>query len=288
MATYSRRFGPNLVELSDELGQVLAPQFFNSDLPEYAALCWMAAAKCEQDTENKVAAIDFLIRAGDAFISADKRATELFPASNSHEHVTGAVRCFNDALALLEEDSAMSAGIIRKLKQICPKTERASQFHSPTHRIHDLESSARLHIQDKRYFAALEQLTEIFDILQEEKTEHKFRHTLGSIEVLLLYLLLLLKLPPGRQSPIHVKILNKYSADNMNILKEKISNSMSDDYLLALQNLSCACDLKDSIAVSEARLELIAHHRHSLQSPSSLISNELSVLLDELQNKFPN
>lgn len=262
---------------------MLAPQFYNTDLPEYAGLCWMAAAKCEQDLETKVAAIDFLIRAAGAFVRADERATELFPGSNTHEHLTSAVRCYNDALALLGEDSAMSAGIIRKLKEICPKTEKSSQFHSPTHRIQDLEESARLHIVEKRYLAALEQLTEIFDILQEEKTEESFKDTLAGTEVLILLLLLLLKLPPGRQSPIHIKILDKYSAENRDILKEKISESLSDGLVLALQNLSCACELQDSTAVSDARLELLSHHRHSFNSTSSFSS---SLILEELKNQF--
>lgn len=266
-----------MVELSDEFGQILAPQFYNSDLPEYAGLCWMAAAKCEQDLDNPISAVDFLIRAGNAFVRADERASELFPGSNFHEHITGAVRCYNDALALLPDDSAMSAGIIRKLKKICPNTEKSSNFHSPTHRIHDLEISARLHIQEKRFLAALEHLTEIFDILQEEKTESSYPHLVAQVEVLLLLLLLLLKLPPGRQSPIHMKILTKYSPDNRNILKEKVSQSMSDDYLLTLQNLFCACcDLKTQSSISSARVELLS------TIPSYMISYEHEVLLEEL------
>lgn len=278
----SRRFGPNLVEISDELGQVLAPKFLNSDLPEYAGLCWIAAGKCEQDLENKVTAIDFLIRAGNAFVQANERASELFPGSNSHEHVTSAVRCYNEALSLLGNDSAMSAGIVRKLKRICPNSDQSSQFHSPTHRIHDLEVGGRLQIREGRFLAALEQLTEIFDILQEEKTEESYRDTLAQVEVLILCLLLLLDLPPGRQSPIHMKALNKYSADNRNILNEKISPSMTDEYLLALQNLSCACDLRDTCAVAEARQELLAIMRQS----ELTCSLEQSVLLAELINKF--
>ena len=260
----------------------LAPKFLNSDMSEYAGLCWMAAAKCEQDLENPVTAVDFLIKAGNAFVQADQRAEELFPGSNTREHLTSAVRCYNDALNLLGDDSAMSAGIIRKLKEICPNTEKSSQFHSPTHRICDLETSARRHIQERRFLAALDQLTEIFDILQEEKPEDSVMDTLGEVEVLLLLLLLLLKLPPGRQSPIHMKILTKYSMDNTDILKEKISSSIPDEYLVALLNLSCACDSKDSSAVRDARLYLI-----NLSEKYYRFSKEERLILDELVKKYP-
>lgn len=272
-----RRFGPNLVEISDELGQVLGPQFYSSDLPEYAALCWLAAAKCEQDLENKVTGIDYLIKAGNAFVRANDRATELFPSSNAHEHRTGAVRCYKDALTLAGEDSAMGAGIIRLLKKVCPATDKSSQFHSPTHRIYDLEKGARRDIHENRYMMALEQLTEICEILQEDKSEEYYQDTLAQVQVLLLLLLLTLQLPPGRQSPIHMKILNRFHASNANLLKDNETPGLTHGFLLALQNLSFACDNRDGNALLAARRELMSPH-HS----ANRISLEHSVLLEEL------
>lgn len=255
---------------------MLAPKFDNSDLSEYAALCWTAASQCEQSLENNVTAVDYLIRAANAFIRADNRSKELFPGSNSHEHISGAVRCYNDALSLLSDDSSMSAGIIRQLKKICPNAaDKSSNFLSPTHRMYDLETTARLHINNGRYIQAMDNLTEIF----EEKTENNSI----DLEVLLLLLLLLLQLPPGRQSPIHMQILKKYSADNRNILKEK-SSYMSHKYLLALQNLCCACSEAEGfnggggVDVATARQEVLSAY--------SGISNEHEVLLRDLSNKF--
>lgn len=279
----SRRFGANL-PMAEELGSVLAPKFDNSDLPEYAGLCWMAAAKCEEDLENKVAAVDLLLKAGRAFVQADERCNELNGSSNSHEHLTEAIRCYNNALALVADDSALRAGTTIK-KRLCTDSEVSSNFVSTSHRIHDLDTSARKHIRSRNYHAALEQLTEIFDILKEEKSEEYYQHTLARAEVLILYLLLLLKLPPARQSPIHMKILNKYVADYRNIFNDRISNSMTDGYLLALTNLAfvvtTCCDShspKDEVAA--ARLEVLCHCSAAMESP------EHSSLLEDLANKF--
>lgn len=268
--------------LSEEFGTILAPKFDNSDLSEYAALCWIAASQCEQSLENNVSAVDYLIRAANAFVRADNRSNELFPGSHNHEHIAGAVRCYNDALSLLSDDSAMSAGIIRQLKKICPRTDKSSNFISPTHRIQDLERSARLHICNGHYIPAMENLTEVFDILNEEKTVKNCRHLLSESEVLLLFLLLLLQLPPGRQSPIHMQILKKYSPDNRNILKEnEDKNSMTGKYLLALQNIVCACTQDDGGGgVDAARYEVLS------STYSGIFSREHDVLLKDLAIKF--
>lgn len=278
--TPDRRFGAN-IHPTEELGSVLGPKFDNSDLPEYAGLCWMAAARCEQDLENKVTAVDFLLKAGRAFEKADERANELNGCSNSHENLTAALRCYNEALALVAEDSAIRAGITIKKNRICPHSEVSSNFVSPTHRIHDLDISARNHIRSQGHHAALEKLTEIFDILEEEKSEDYYRHTLARAEVLILLLLLLLNLPPARQSPIHMKILQKYAADNRNVLADRISNSMTDSYLLALQNLLavCTCGGGDSQFKEElaaARFEVLSH------CSAAMASHEHSLLLEEL------
>lgn len=252
-------------------------------MPEYAGQCWMAAAKCEQDLDNKVTAVDYLIRGANAFVLADNRATELFPGSNTHEHIAGAVRCYNDALSLLEGDSAMSAGIIRKLKEICPNTEISSQFHSPTHRIYDLENTAQLRIQERRFLVALDQLTEIFDIIQEEKTESSYEKSLAHAEISILLILLLLRPPPGRQSPIHMKILNKFSADNGEILDQKISQSTSDELILSLQNLNCSIvDMQDDRECLEVAFEEV---KRQFKCFTSLPSDHRS-LLEELENKY--
>lgn len=47
-----RRFAPNVSEVSEEFNQ-LAIAFNDSYLPQYAAMCWLGASKCEETFGKK-------------------------------------------------------------------------------------------------------------------------------------------------------------------------------------------------------------------------------------------
>ena len=111
----------------------------------------------------------------------------------------------------LNDDSAMKAALIREMKSVSPTFEGISSFYSPCHRIYDLETSAFECIDNEEFLQALEKLTDMFDNITERKKENLYRDTLNRIEILRILLFIILELPPSRQSPSHILLIQKYT-----------------------------------------------------------------------------
>ncbi|XP_055713282.1 40-kDa huntingtin-associated protein [Phlebotomus papatasi] len=272
-----KRFGPNLLEVSEEFAS-LAGSFQEAFLPEYAALCWLGVAKCEGLIGNGVTEVDALLRSAKAFLVAHERQEELHVLSNAGEHVEGALRCYNQALGRLSEDSAMKAAIIREIKKIKPNAENTSNFNSPSHRIFDLETSAGESIRSGDFVAALEKLTEICDDIGERRVEAFYGSVIHRTEISRLMLLLLLELPPSRQSPSHIKLLERYtSTDSIWSDPENLPQGMDPELFLHLQGLAVACQTKDIDAIRASRNDI---------SNFRAISPEQFLLLGRILEKF--
>ncbi|XP_059617226.1 40-kDa huntingtin-associated protein [Phlebotomus argentipes] len=252
-----KRFGPNLLEVSEEFSS-LAGSFNKAFLPEYAALCWLGVAKCEGLIGNGVTEVDALLRSAKAFLAAHDQQQRLHVLTNAGEHLEGALRCYNQALGRLSEDSAMRAAIIREIKKIKPNAENTSNFNSPSHRIYDLEMSAKESIQSGDFVAALEKLTEICDDVGERRVEAFYGSVLNRTEISRLLLLLLLEVPPARQSPSHIKLLERYtSLESSCSDPANIPIGMDLELFLQLQGLAVACQMKDIDAIRASRNAII-------------------------------
>lgn len=201
-----------MTEVSQEFQQ-LAVQFSNANLPEYTALCYLAVSKCERALNNTLSEVHFLLRSARAFREADRTIDRLHLRSNSNEYLNGALNCYNQAIQSLDDESVMKAAIIREMKQIQSNCEMTSNFASPAHRINDLELAANDCIRTGDYAGALDKLTEIYDDIVERKVQHFYSEVLRSNEVSRVLLILLLRLPPARQSPSSVKLLQRFSFD---------------------------------------------------------------------------
>ncbi|XP_055684729.1 40-kDa huntingtin-associated protein [Lutzomyia longipalpis] len=272
-----KRFGPNLLEVSEEF-QSLAGSFYTGFLPEYSALCWLAVAKCEGLIGNGVTEVDALLKAAKAFVEAHENLEKLNVLSNAGEHLEGALRCYNQALGCLSEDSAMRAAIIRDIKRIKPNAENTSNFNSPSHRIFDLETAAKESIQAGDFVSALEKLTEICDDVGERRVEALYGSVLTRTEISRLLLLLLLELPPARQSPSHIKLLERYtSTESCWSEAENLPIGMDQELFLHLQGLAVACQTKDIEAIRASRNDIINFRAISL---------EQSILLQRILVRF--
>ncbi|GAB0097081.1 40-kDa huntingtin-associated protein [Sergentomyia squamirostris] len=272
-----KRFGPNLLEVSEEFS-ALAGIFQKSFLPEYAALCWLGVAKCEGLIGNNVLEVDAFLRSSNLFLQAHEHCESLNLLSNSGEHLEGALRCYNQALTCLPEDSAMRAAIIRDIKKVKPNAENTSNFNSPSHRIYDLQLSASESVQSGDFMAALEKLTEICDDVGERKVEMFYESLLVKTEITRLLLLLLLELPPSCQSPSHIKLFEKYtnlSASGLH--SNNLPSNMNIELFLHLQGLAVACQLKDIDAIRASRNEISRFHA---------ITPEQHFLLSRIVKKF--
>uniref|UniRef100_A0A6B2E9E6 Uncharacterized protein n=1 Tax=Phlebotomus kandelakii TaxID=1109342 RepID=A0A6B2E9E6_9DIPT len=272
-----KRFGPNLLEVSEEFSS-LAGSFQKGFLPEYAALCWLGVAKCEGLIGNGVTEVDALLKSAKAFMVAHERLEKLNVLSNAGEHLEGALRSYNLALGRLPEDSAMRAAIIREIKKIKPNAENTSNFNSPSHRIYDLDEAARESIQSGDFVAALEKLTEICDDVGERRVEAFYGSVLNRTEISRLLLLLLLELPPARQSPSHIKLLERYtSTDGSWSDSDNLPRDMDLELFLHLQGLAVACQTRDIDAIRASR-NAISDYR--------AIAPEQHLLLGRILKKF--
>jgi hypothetical protein len=241
----------SLSEISKEF-QNLAAQFENA-LPEYAGNCYLGAAKCEKLIGNDTE-IDLLLKGGRMFVKAnDKRIAGLGCVNSNHEHLDGARRCYNQALASLPEGAAiMKTAIIRELKKIDPNTEQTSSFSSNAHRIFDLEAAANIDIHFADYVTALEKLTEIFDIITERKSQCMYEDVILRTTVSRLLLLLILELPASRcHSPSYIKLMERYSS-----IEFSADDSIPGSLFILLQGLTMACLEKDPTAVQHSFDEL--------------------------------
>ncbi|XP_055382510.1 uncharacterized protein LOC129612774 [Condylostylus longicornis] len=229
-----KRLAPNVAEVSEEFHS-LAIKFEECGLYQYSGMCFLGAAKCQKSLANDVCEIDYYLKSARAFVKANEEEKSLELKSNQNEYLEGAMKSYNNALAKLSENSVMKAAIIREMKTLFPTYEDISNFSSPCHRFHDLETSASECIKNYNYLLALEKLTDIFDNINERKKEHLYEELLSRIEVSRLLLLIILNLPPARQSPSHIKILEKFVS--INTLDQQTYLNIPDKIYKIMKNL---------------------------------------------------
>lgn len=163
-----RRFAPNVSEVSEEF-QRLAVQFSDCGMPEYAALCYDGASKCEKALNNPVFERHLLLKAARTYREAD--ANRLCLRSDTKQNTQGALSCYHQVITQLNDESAIKAAVIREMKEINPNYEVTSNFVSPAHRAQDLDLAANECITSGNFESALEKITEICDDIVERKVE---------------------------------------------------------------------------------------------------------------------
>lgn len=270
-----KRFGPNVSEISEEFN-LLALNFDNSYLSQYAGLCWLGSAKCEKALGNDLTEVEALLKSARAFVKYNAEIERLRIRSNNREHIEGALRCYNQAASRLDDNSVMKAAIIREIKKINPNAENTSNFNSSSHRIYDLEISAAYSIKKHDFVSALEKLTELYDNITERRAENYYPDVLMRNEISRLILLLILELPPSRQSPSHIKLLESYSSIEESAPQgsfQKIDHLIPISLTIWLKNLVLACEMQDK--------ELLIESRNHI-STSEIITADHNLLLDSL------
>lgn len=275
-----RRFAPNVSEVSEEF-QRLAVQFFDGGMPEYAALCYDGASKCEKSLNNPVFERHLLLKAARSYRAADSNGLCL--RSNAKPYTQGALNCYHRVITELSDDSAMKAAVIREMKEINPNYDVTSNFVSPAHRAQDLDLAANECITRGHFESALEKITEICDDIAERKVEDLYDEILKKHETTLILLILLLEYPSARQSPSNVKLYEYFSNGGYeNESNEDESNNVrlrhSRRMLEAIKNLIDACKCQqyslvfNSAIPSLAKLNSLTHHQ--------------KILIEKIQEKY--
>lgn len=204
-----KRFAPNVCEVLNDFNE-LALKFEDAGIYQYAAMCYLGSAKCEKSNGNNLSEVNCYLKSARAFLKANQTSEDLQMRSNKKEYLEGALKSFYLALSRVADDGVLKAAIIRETTAVNSKYDGTSTFSSPSHRIFDLELSAKKNIETGDYLGALERLTDIYDNLTERKKQHLYLDLLKEIEVCRLLLLVILDLPPSRQSPSHIKLVEYY------------------------------------------------------------------------------
>ena len=264
-------------EIASEFIQ-LALKLDNSYLSEYAGLCFLGVAKCNE-SEND---FESYLKAARMFKKADERKSKL-GFLNNHEYLEGAHRSYFQALGVVD-DSVMRTCIIRELRELNSDINITSDFNSASHRIYDLELASNENIQANDFIGALEKLTEIVDDITERKEIQSYNEVMKRNEISRLLLLLLLELPPSRQSPSHLKLLEKYTWNHesfdieiASMMKTQNSQLLDDNIVLLFEGLVHACQNMQGDCVKEMCDEISQHH---------FITTDQNILLEKLTQKF--
>ncbi|CRK93793.1 CLUMA_CG007321, isoform A [Clunio marinus] len=265
-------------EIANEFTQ-LAMKLDNSFLSEYAGLCFLGVAKCNESDINDV---ESYLKAARMFRKADERKTKL-GFLNNHEVLEGAYRSYFQALTAVD-DPVMRTCIIREIKELNKDLNTTSDFNSASHRIYDLEQASNENIRVNDFIGALEKLTEIVDDVTERKVNSSYFDVMKRNEVSRLLLLLILELPPSRQSPSHIKLLEKYTWNHESfdiematIIKTQHNQILDENLVLLLETLVCSFQNMQIDCVMEICDELSKHHS---------ITIEQKFLIDKLVEKF--
>lgn len=178
----------------------------------------------------------------------------------------------------------MRTCIIREIRELNKDLNITSEFNSAAHRIYDLEMASNENIRSEDFIGALEKLTEIVDDITERKEANSYFDVMRRNEISRLLLLLLLELPPSRQSPSHIKLLEKYTWNHESfdiematIVKAQNNQILDDNLVQLLEGLVYVCQNTQADCVKEMCEELSQHH---------LITMEQNHLLHKLVEKY--
>ncbi|EDV95327.1 uncharacterized protein LOC6569367 [Drosophila grimshawi] len=206
---FFKRFAPNVADVQADF-QRLAYSFEESGIMQYAAMCHIGYAKCESFGGSAQREAEAYVRAARDFLVAHNESALLHLRTGPNSFREGALHCYNRAAERVADSGVFKAAVLRELKQLQRQMDRTSSFASPTHRINDLEMSAEMSMQRKDYRDALLQLDDIVDNIYERRVPLMYSDLLRRVEVMRLLLLLHLNLPPSRQSPSHIKLIEYY------------------------------------------------------------------------------
>lgn len=108
----SRRFlrKPNITEACDSFTS-LAQQCESLELPVYAGLCWIAAARCEGSLTNLTGETSCLVKSARQFLKAEENDFCLGCHSPSTENLQAGLNCYTHATSRYGEHSPIPIGL---------------------------------------------------------------------------------------------------------------------------------------------------------------------------------
>ncbi|XP_014241290.1 factor VIII intron 22 protein isoform X2 [Cimex lectularius] len=252
---------PNASEPSDQFAS-LAAQCERFDLPQYAALSWLAVAKCESSLEHPNEEATALVKAGRLFLQADSRNI-----IGCDEHLQGAVSCLRQAEKLWGPDNALSVSLCLEMGETLRKSSphiaimylsRACDLlqHSPPMLLNAQGKLASVKISAGDYHGALSVFTDMVGTVQKITLSPfgVYTDVLVRCEISRVLLILLLRPTPQTISPELAKLVEKYTW--VSAPDQKTKSLLSEELFFLLQSLVMACQCQELDAIIELESDL--------------------------------
>lgn len=262
---------PNLAEISDQYS-ALGKQLHQQDCPQYAGMCSLAAARCEQSMGNLGAEAQALAQGARDLLSAETRAQTLL-CPTMEEHLCSALHCLGRATQL-----HLDAGHGALAQALCCEAaaslealghpHEAMGFLSQAARMQGKCALAYVMTMDKLIgcqletgdcVGALSLATEIYNVAREKGIFHgrpmgAFAEAVASAEVTMLLLLLLLQ--PPKPTAEQSRLLDQYLYDSPGELVPSKSPYIGQDLFLLLRSLVMAIESRDREAAQALQQDL--------------------------------
>lgn len=250
---------PNVAEASDHFRQ-LAKRLDDHEEPEYAGVCYLATARCEQTIGNSYGEIESTIQAARSFLKAELLVQKLQNPSYE-EHLASAVAAFQQAAKLQEEAGrpALAAGLHSELGEALENLgrpaeamffyEKALLLDASTGSILDTVLS-RMRIADcyialGDYHNALKLLTQVASFAAENDPCGLYSDRLANVEILRVILLLIIEPVPQNTPPHLLQVIDKYKWEG----EHEPCPFLDPDISTLLQSIVMAIQVEDKEAL---------------------------------------
>lgn len=202
-----RRMGPNVNIVLDDFGN-LAKKFEEAAVYQYAAMCHLGMAKCHAHLHDSLGECNSIVNAARLYLRADEASTAF---GNVSRYKEAAIHAYAQAVEKCPQNGFLKEAIIREMEPHQSHYSDITTFHSLAHRISKMITVMNLCIQDcADHLKALEQVDCIIDNIYECKKVLYFEELLKEMEIYRVLLLVALNLPPDRQRPDYVKLVEYY------------------------------------------------------------------------------
>ncbi|XP_057667787.1 40-kDa huntingtin-associated protein-like isoform X1 [Diorhabda carinulata] len=246
---------PNVAEACESfIG--LAKRCETLELPVYAGLSWIAAARCEGSLCNNTGETTCLTQSARQLLKAEDSDRQIICETLFGENLQAGLSCYAHAASRFGEKSifplCIDLEIVDFLKRI-DKIEyiesylkdaiELSKGHSYSN-IHCLELIASHFIKVGDYLAALETFFEISKLIENSLVNGSKSDKLLTCEINCVFLLLILRPSPQKLTPNLTKILEKYTWDDFND-GSLTACRMSESMFYLLRSLVTVCQSLD-------------------------------------------
>ncbi|XP_070580750.1 40-kDa huntingtin-associated protein-like isoform X2 [Ptychodera flava] len=245
---------PNVAEASEQFG-TLARTLENQECAQYAGLCCLAQARCEQTLANYPGEAHAITEAARLFLQASE-ADRSLQCTHFDEHLNAAINCYNHAMRGIGKPSE-AMGHYQRAAEL--------QFQHPLDCLTSLGHVASCKIDTRDYEGALTVLTEMEYLAKERGTcpnsarlMGAFTDIVASCEKTRVLLLMLLQPTPQRIRPEHAQTLERYAWESIGD-NDAATSCLSEEMFLLLQSLVMACQSKDTESLKLLQTDLWPH-----------------------------